>query len=467
MDDFDFSDELYELLQVFEKMVEQGETYFFDIDDLIDIINFYFSTANTKYLKAAIDIGLSQFPDNLLFKVNEGKYYCLINETEKGIGLLTDLEINNLTDSSILLALADIYYFDKDYTYAIKYFEKSLTVLDEIDDEISVIEQLVDCYENVGNHNKMIFYLKKLIENDIYDVDAINKIYYCYSILDIEEEGINYFFELTEKEPFNLNLWFNLGNLYYKLELYERAIEAYDYVLAIEPTYATAITKSSSAYMKLEQFQEAITFLKTLENNNTKDANVYFNIAVCYSEMNDYTQAEIYYYKALEINPSLIEANLGLVWALYKQNNFVQALKEVNKVVEVVDDISEIWNYKSMIEVNLELYEDAIFSISKRLNLHAQDFAARILLSEIYLNYKIDADLAINVLEEGLKIEPQRVEYMYRLAALCFEIGRINEAKNFLHQALATDKEKLFLLYEFNSFLSSSSEVDEIIKHYF
>lgn len=461
------SEELFsELIIRFEKMISQGENVFFDSDDLLDIIDYYMLSENKKNAKIAIESGLAQYPSNVLFKVCHARYLIMLGENTKAKKVLKQIEKENSNDADVLLALAEFYSYEKKHSDAAKYFELALKLIDE-EDKFSIIENLIDEYESIGQHKKMIPHLKKMIQLEFNSVEAMNQLSFCYTILGKEDEGIEYFSGLIETSPFNVLAWFNLGNLFYSLELFEKAIDAYEYVLAIEPEYVTAGVKMATALISIEKNQEAISVLESILKYDPHEASIYNILGTCYSELKEYKIAEKYYKDALKLQPDLLEASLGLVYVYVRQDNFKSAHKQIKKITKLIIEISEIWFLKAFIETNLELYDEALDSIIHGLEYKPEDFAARIILAEIFTGHYSDYESAIHVLNEGLLIDPENVVLLYTLAAIYLEAGMIYEAKNQLHEALSTDREKLYILYDYNPSLQNHEVVIEISKHYF
>lgn len=467
MDENGASEEFFsELLMRFESMIEKGESFFFDSDDLMDIIDYYILSGNPENAKIAIENGLTQYPDNILFTVYQARYLFMIQETAKAIKILKQIEKVNPNEADVLLALGEFSSYSKKHSEAASYLERALKLVEE-DDKLAIIEHLIDEYETIGQHKKMIPHLKKLIEVQTTNFEAMNQLSFCYSILNKEDEGLKYFNSIIEENPFNIVAWFNLGNLFSSLELYEKAIDSYEYVLAIEPEYITAGVKMASALMLIERIDEAIEVLEAMLKFDPSEASVYYNLGACYADKKNYKKAEKFYVEALKFEPDLTEASLGLAYAYVGLNKHKNALKEIKKVLEVIDEMPELWFLRAYIETNLDLFEESLLSINKGLEIKPDDFTARLTLAGIYTDYREDYETAIEVLEEGLRLDPKCVDLIYRLSAILFEAGKNNEAIKKLHDALSLDKEKLYLLYDYNPSLEFYEDVEETIKHYF
>jgi tetratricopeptide (TPR) repeat protein len=87
---------------------------------------------------------------------------------------------------------------------------------------------------------------------------------------------------------------------------------------------------------QLGEYEEAIKIQKNiLETTTRKDMRLskYFNIAACFLKLNNFKEAESYYGKALQINPSqyTIERNIAL--CIFKQGKTEEAKKILNRII--------------------------------------------------------------------------------------------------------------------------------------
>ena len=72
--DFEENDDLiFPLVEKFEEMLEQRASYFFDVDEFEDIINFYLELQDYKKAGLAIQMAMKQHPASATFQLKNAQ----------------------------------------------------------------------------------------------------------------------------------------------------------------------------------------------------------------------------------------------------------------------------------------------------------------------------------------------------------------------------------------------------------
>lgn len=152
---------------------------------------------------------------------------------------------------------------------------------------------------NVSNYVDCIDFCLKEIKQNIKNIDAWSMCALSYEMIGNRIEGISYFQEaLKIDSEFNLKKTYNLSiNL---AELYRR----------------------SGNTLK------AIAILsKFMDNDGKEDSNLFFNLAKCYADLEDYEESIKYYTIAIKINPKDLGALFNLANQKVAIGNIYDALK--------------------------------------------------------------------------------------------------------------------------------------------
>jgi tetratricopeptide (TPR) repeat protein len=466
LDNDAFSDDFFSgLLSRFEQMYNDKDYIFFDSDELEEIIDYYLTTEQLSYAEYAIEVALQQFPNSTEFLCFQAQSIHLKGESEKAIELLNELEASHPETIEIFILLGEILRDIGKNIQSIRYFEKALTFAE--DEEVpEIMEQIIDSLYEAGQHNRMIPYYKKLLKMQPDNSSAMSGLAFCFTMLNREDEGIIFFQKMIEKNHFNEIAWFCLGNLFFDNDLFEKSIEAYDYVLAIEPHYTTASIKKGYAYINLKYIDEAITIFVDLLNTEEDDISIYTYLAYCYALKHDYYTSLDYYLKVVEIDPDMTEAHLGIAYGFAELKKFDSALKHIRIVLDDYEDSDEIWEYRAFLEEKVGLFLDACMSFDKCIELNPENTTARLNYSSLLIDELDDFESAKAVIDEGLKFDTMDVHLIYRMAAIHFEAGLEQEASQWLHTALAIDKQSIQLLYDYSPQLLLHSKVTEILSLY-
>jgi tetratricopeptide (TPR) repeat protein len=465
MDGAQSDDFLSELLSRFEQMMSGQHPGFFDADEFLELIDYYIMTSQLHLAGRALDMAINQYPGNTDIHVYRCRYLHASGRTSRAIQLLNRILEQQPENVEALISLGEILSDIGKQTEAVNYFEIALGLV-ESDEKQIVIQQIVDALDEVGQHHRMIPYLKDMIRLFPGNSEAMSGLAYCYNILSREEEGIVFFTKLVDKDPFNTYAWFNLGTLYYGISQLEKAVEAFEYVLAIEPKFTSAAIKMGSALSALERTDSAIKVYKEVLEYEQKDASIYCYLAYCYSHKKEYKTAIYYFQKAVSFDAEMTEAYLGLVYACAGIDKFESSYKYMKRVLEDYDDVADLWFFKAYLEEQTEQFEEAVLSFRKGLDLNPHDVNAWLSLAGMLTEYFDQYDEALSVIDDALVHNPENIEILYRAAAMCFEAGLNNEGSLWLHKALFVDSTRTELLFMYNPLLQNNSTINDILNQY-
>jgi tetratricopeptide (TPR) repeat protein len=466
MDDSQSEDFLSELLSRFEQMMQNKQPAFFDADELVELIDYYIMTAQLQYAQKALDIAMNQYPGNTDVSVYFARYLHATEQSDKAIRSLKDLLKEQPDNVEILISLGEILSDAGKQTEAVGYLDTALRFVDD-EEKPMVLQQIVDALDEVGQHHKMISYLKKLIDIQPGNSEALSELAYCYNILNREEEGIVLFMKMADNDPFNAYAWFNLGTLYSGLALFEKAIEAFEYVLAIEPRFTSAAIKMGTALAALERIDSAIEVYQSVLQYEKKDASIYCYLGYCYSQNKDHKNAIHMFHKAISLDGEMTEAHLGLVYSYAGVDLFEASYRHMLRVLKDYDETDDLWLYKAYLEEQMDRHDDAIASYRKALEMNPSDINAWMTLAVLQTEHTKSADDAVSTLTLALDANPGSVELLYRIAAVCFEAGMDKEGTIHLHNALVADRKKTELMFLYNPVLENNTTINRIIQQYF
>jgi len=465
MDGSQSDDFLSELLSRFEQMMNNHQPSFFDVDELLELVDYYIVSQQLPFARRALDIAMSQYPDNKDVLIYQCRYYHASGRSLKAVEMLHEILKNGEENVEALISLGEILSDMGKYAEAVDYLESALKLVDDEEKQF-VIQQIVDALDDAGQHHKMIPYLKELIIINPGNSEAMSGIAYCFNILNREEEGVAYFSKIADADPYNTYAWFNLGTLYFGIGLYEKAIDAFGYVLAIEPKFTTAAIKMGSALSALERHDSAIDVYNSVLEYEKKDASIYCYLAYCYSQKKDFQSAIHNFHKSLVLDAEMTESHLGLVYAYAGLDQFDIAYRHILLVLLDYDDVSDLWFYKAYLEEQLDNYQGAIDSFRKGLAISPTDVNAWLSLAGMLTDYLNDHYGALDMIDEALKTNINNPELLYRSAAICFEASFKNEGIVRLHRALTIDKTKSELIFLYNPLLENNSTILEILNQY-
>jgi tetratricopeptide (TPR) repeat protein len=279
-----------------------------------------------------------------------------------------------------ILAMEAFYSFD--YNTSIK-LDSQAVVIDS--NFIAAIVTL--CWANFSNGKYE--YAKKWLLKAYEKKDQIPLIqqivldYQYASLFQTPNEQINYLKQIQEIEDNNPYYYLILAYTYVNLDRYDESIPEFEKAQEIykkwgsEPNDLYYYHFLITAYYKTGQYKKMKDVLKKAEkyfiqsNTKSKTGDQYFKIAIIYSDAGLYDKAEVHFKKAISLEPvnqamlniyaySLINNNLNVTealelndaalkmdstngilidtkgWGLYKQHNYNEALKLLEKAYQII-----------------------------------------------------------------------------------------------------------------------------------
>ena len=407
------NDETGEAVSRFEDMLENQRPTYFDAEEFELIIDYYIQNNNLKRSRQAVDLALSQHPDDINLRIKNARQFLVENDPKKAFELLDQMEIN-YEEPDYFLTLGSCYAALGKHQKAIDTYTTALSYFDE-DEKSELYHAIGFEYQGLGFFNKAIEFYKKSLDiptddalyNNTYG-DLIN----CYITTGQTDQAIAYFKQRIEEDPHEAESWSALGDIYRRLDRLEEAAEMYEYVLAIDPTHIWANMHLANSYYDLNRFHEAIDSLNEAMAHGLETSMIHASLGDCHYRLENYLDAQKEYNKALSINEYLTEAWSGLGYVYSDNGDSHNAIKFFEKAYE------------------LEPFNDD----------HLYNLAAEY--------RKIDEnEKALSYLLEIEKHEPKDPDLYFFLGDLLADMDRIDEAICYLNLGLQRTNNDSTLLY--------------------
>lgn len=421
------------------EMMTNNESYFFDVDELEQIADFFMDEGKTKKALEALSFGIHQHPFSSSLWLRKAQIYVSTGRLKSAHDCLDRAQgIDGLNDE-LCITRASLYSQQHKHDKAIIYFKKALELTDDFKEDILI--DLAFEYENAEQYANAIDCLKEVLEENPDNEAALYEMVYCFGQMDHMEEAVEFLNAFLEHHPYSFTAWYNLGNAYSGLDMHEKAIFAYEYCTVIDDSFSSAYFNAGNSYVALKKYQKAIEFYKKTLKYEPPQAITFNYIGECYEKLEQFGKAEIYFRKALEIDNDFSDAWIGLAIAKDNQNQEKEAIGLIEQAINLKPDFSEYWHiYAESLEKNQRI-EEAEIAYLKALELNPAHAQLKLDYADYLANY---ASLS-QATDYLFSIEEQYANYKiyYRLAALSLKNGRENDALNMLERALIDNKEEL------------------------
>ena len=261
-----------------------------------------------------------------------------------------NLEENVANSASTYINIASAYKEQGDFENALKYYYKSLELLDKEQNGnfIIVYNSIASVYQEMGNY---------------YKAEEV-----CRKVLDIITSGLSDY--SIDVKSFDIGTTYNnLATILREQHKYDEAIHLYNEALVIfnetfnnaHPYIATILNNIAIVYFDLRKYEQALHYYyqallireKILGLNHPDTAKIYTNIAEIYDIQNNYEKSILLYEKALNIyknalgtkNPHVATVYTKIASIYQKRGDHQEALNYYNKALKLQDkpvDLNEV-----------------------------------------------------------------------------------------------------------------------------
>lgn len=421
-----------DLIDRFEQMLEENEHYYFDGEELNEIISYYLDVGDLPFAYKAIEYALQLHPESYEMKIKVLEYLLEVGMLKEASELIDELKEVAKSSLDFVIAQARFWSLKEQHKLAINFYEKAL--------EYGVEEDYIHhClggeYIAISEIGKALFHYKSALELELDDDLAFYACVQCFNEIYRHKECIDFLKQYIEIRPYADFAWFQLGLQYERQKDFENALEAFDYAVCINPKSINNLIKLAKCHEKMENHAKAIeVYEEALEIDDTP-AYTMIEIANCYINKKENSKALAYYHKAIHSDPQLDRA-WSLTSELYeKLGNTEEAIHYLKRAVELDAMNMAYWKRLTYLHVQAGMYEEAEQNYAKIIKLEPNHFLNWLGYTELLIilgEYK----RAISIAEKGLK-RFERAELYYQIS--CCEY-LLNDNKKGLNSLIRAKK---------------------------
>ncbi len=459
-------EELVSVIEKFEAILRNEANYFFDVEELEKLTDFYLEMNNTHKALKAIHFGLQQHPFSTELKIRHAQVLIAAHKPQQANEILSSIEAISQQNIDYYFTRASVYSQLRMPQKALDNLKRALELAEESEDREDIYISMAFEYENLSDFPKAAFYLQETLKENPQNETALYELVFCFEIAGNNEGCINYLTEFIDNNPYSYNAWFNLGLTYSHANQYEKALDAFDYALAIHEDFPSALYHKANVLIYTEKYEEAIATLKEMMRKEEPDAMCYYLIADCYENLGNYSKAIGYYQRALKIDPYMGDAYCGMAYCNACSDRLHAATHNIEKALEIDANNPDYLMLYADIQKRMGYVEEAIEAYEKTISLKP-DFE-QAYMELIILHTTIDEyDEALQLLSEAIHELPLSAPIHFKLAAVLLRCGYTEEA------ILAFEKAMQLKADGFNSFLIDCpeaihvKEIQQIIDTYY
>ena len=289
------SQEFTELLALYENMLTEGSSVYFDSLDLANIAEYYTISGELDKSDSVVEYGLNLHPSNpdiLIAKANN----LLLRGRRDEASVIAE-SIDDPGNQELLYLKGELAIAADDPDTADVYFTQAIEMSDH----------------DPGMFNDIIV---KFMDNRYFDLcqkwldmalvlspDSRNFIELqadLYFDTGQTDSAIEWYNHLLDEFAYDTYYWEQLGRIYYEKNDYPKAKECFEFIDAIEPDNSSAHMMKAGCLFNMEQWDEAFKIYSTLLNDDPGSYTLLYYCGRCQYELNNYDDALSYLTGSLE-----------------------------------------------------------------------------------------------------------------------------------------------------------------------
>jgi tetratricopeptide (TPR) repeat protein len=456
-------DQLEELLRQFEDLQKGKNHSFIEEEAFEKIINHFQESDELIKAMEAATLGSERYPYSAMLMIKKAD---ILLANRRYQDALNTLEFAGLFDNGDI----NLYILKTDAYLALDQQEKAVLLLEDAlqrfegQDKIELLFELADVYDDYEEFDKVFDCLKKILEDDPNNEEALYKICFWTDFTGRNEESIRLHQHIIEEFPYNELAWFNLGAAYQGLKLYEKAIDAYHYSLVIDEKFDYAYRNIGDAYIRLKKYKEAIEMLeKVIELAKPEDV-IYEAIGHCYDRLKNYAQARFYYRKATHMRQDDDKLFYKIACTYFNEGNWNSCMKQLEHAMKIKRLQTEYNLLMGECKIQVESFTEAVLYFSNVVRLRPRNINGWEAL--IRCLYKAELfEEALEKSELALSITNGKPLFFYYKTAALLALGKSKEAILQLEKGMEASPKMLKKAIELNpSMLQSQLVVDVIAR---
>ena len=399
----------------FESMINSNKFLFFDSEEFESIIIYYLESGNSSMANKAIKMAIEQYPKNtsiLLLKVEALIFENNIEEAEKIIDSLYEIDKNN---SEIIIQKSRILSKRKKHSKSINLLKKISKDCEFYSDALVMIGKeylFIDNFENAKEK------FKEYIKNHQLDYAVLNNLLYCFDALGNTDNTINYLNDFLEENPYCEVAWHQLGKQYLKKELFKEALTAFDFAIISDDSFVGAYLEMGKVLEKLNKINQAIEQYEIVTKIDEPNPFALYRIACCHNKLGNIELAISYYNKTVEEDPIHDSAWMSLATSYYKQKDYLEAKNHLIKAIEIDSENIKYWELYCKINLDLNNNEEVEISFKEILSLGNLSLSTLIFLTKTLIQIPLNESLSnqflikIDALPNSLLSEKKYISYV-------------------------------------------------------
>jgi tetratricopeptide (TPR) repeat protein len=307
-------------------------------------------------------------------------------------------------------------------------------------------------YKAKENYTESAKMLTKAIEaapdNTSYKIELANVQYLRRAYF----EAIPAYEEILSQDEDNVLYLARLSEMYSMSPQKMKSADYAERALKLKPNNGEINKILARSFLEVKHYPRAIKLYQQAEASLPDDIDIPYKIAECYVQIQDYTNANTYFHKALNLDPDNATKIYEAANASFEAGAFQRAI-DFYQLAEDKGYFKTTTFYSNWAAACLDLkdYNKALFYYSKAKELAPYDREIGLSIAETYTSMG-EYSKCRDVLDALLEINPNDAEVIYTKGMSYYKSGSTGKAEHYFNKAFELDPSLRNLRYVKSNF---------------
>jgi len=323
------------LLERYLSAQKDGLTSYFDVDEIVALINYFLEIEDTANLKSTIELGYQLHPDDINFKIALCRTLISMADFKSAMKLIEDIDAKDNKDIDLMRieCYCELDRYDEAIGLIDYLTDKSSPYLEEAIVQMACVLNDVEVYQD-----KAYSFIQHALTMFPNNFTLKSELCFNFELSGKTKEAMVLCKELIDEDPYSAEIWYMQGRLYSICADFEKAVDSLNFAITCvddnqDLEFEIKLMKAFCLY-KNESYDKAIEcYQELLSYDEFASSQIYPNLAECYMNINNYEEA----YSILK---QIIERK-GLDDEVSVYGDFIYCCIETDRKKEAIDVLGD------------------------------------------------------------------------------------------------------------------------------
>ena len=424
----------------FESMLKTNSFLFFDSNEFEEIIMYYLDTGNIPLAKKAGKLAFEQYPSSISLNLIIAEISIVENNLKKAEKINNKLHQLEPLNAEILFQKSKILSKKKKHLESIESLKKIEKNSDLFYDSLYTIGKEYLYIDDFKNAKDTFINCLKINSNDLL---VINNLLFCFDSIGNVKETIDFLNNFLESNPYCEICWHHLGKQYVKVKDDKKALVAFEYAVICDESFEGAYIEIGKLYEKSKKINSAIENYEMSMSGSGPNSYSLYRIGRCYEKLYNQKLAKKYFSKVVEIDPLHSKAWMKISEYFFNENKYSISKEFILKSIEIDPDKKKFWELFLKISIQIDSKSEIKLAIEKIIKIERQQIDSILHLTNFCIGLN-NTDVSEILKTKILKIceKTRNHEFKYLLSVLSYKLEKKSEALDYLKIAYTNCPEK-------------------------